>query len=155
MPGSWSPQEFPNLTDKNSVITSPKQNGYNCIAWAVGDTERWWWPFPAGGVAYWPKGIRREATIEAFIAAFGTQGFIPCADGELQDGVEKIALYARILGSQLVPTHAARQLESGEWTSKLGPLEDIRHTNRNAVDGPLYGETVRFLARPRTRPPVA
>lgn len=151
MPGSWSPYELPNLTSHNSAVKSPQSNAYNCIAWAVGDNTRWWWPVPLRGINYWPRGIPREETLDAFVRAFATLGFSACADGFLQDGVEKVALFAKQVGAQLVPTHAALQLESGEWTSKLGPLEDINHSALDAVNGPLYGRVVKFLARPKNR----
>ena len=149
MSGSWPAHELPNLTDSNSAITSVQRRGYNCIAWAAGDTTRWWWPVPLRGINYWPKGIPREETLEAFILAFGTLGFVPCANDSLQDGVEKVALFAKRVGMALLPTHAALQLESGEWTSKLGPFEDISHATLDAVNGPAYGQAMRFLARPR------
>jgi len=147
----WSPLELPYLTTNNSAVTSPKSNVYNCIAWAVGDMENWWWPFSMAGVAYWPKGIRRELSVDAFVEALGTQGFTICANDKLEKGTEKIALYAKRVHGLLIPAHAARQLESGEWTSKLGPLVDVKHPTRDAVNGPLYGETVQFLSRPRLR----
>jgi hypothetical protein len=149
MPGSWPPQELPNLTDQSCVITSPPDTVYNCIAWAAEDTNRWWWPFPLGGVSYWPKGIPRQETIDAFILAFGTLGFLPCRDGSLEKGVQKIVLFARLEAGSVIPTHAARQLENGHWTSKLGPLEDITHFVHDAVNGPAYGQAVKFLSRRR------
>ena len=53
-----------------------------------------------------------------------------------------------------VPTHAALQLESGAWTSKLGDFEDIEHVTVDAVNGPLYGRPVAFLSRRRTERPT-
>ena len=47
-----------------------------------------------------------------------------------------------------VPTHAARQMPSGRWTSKLGFREDIEH-DLHAVSGDLYGTVVLLLKRPR------
>ena len=85
----------------------------------------------------------REENIAAFIAAFGTQDFAPCDSAEIQAGLEKIALYAQ--GS--TPTHAARQLPDGWWTSKLGPNIDIEHANLDAVAGGVYGNPVVFLCR--------
>lgn len=146
---NWSPTAFPSLTPTNSEKTSEQRNTYNCIAWAAGETRRWWWPLRLPGVSYWPKGAPREVTIEAFIAAYATCGFIQCANASLEDGTEKIALYAKAGPSGPVPTHAARQLENGEWTSKLGALEDITHTTLDAVSGPLYGVPVAYLSRPR------
>jgi len=149
MPGSWSSQQFPNLWNNNCVLTSPATAAYNCIAWAAGDSTRWWWPVPLRGLSYWPAGVPRQETIDAFIGAFATKGFSPCADGSLQDGVEKVALFAKRVGASLVPTHAALQLQTGEWTSKLGTFEDINHLTVDAVNGPAYGEPVQFLARDR------
>jgi len=46
-----------------------------------------------------------------------------------------------------VPTHAARQLENGRWTSKLGELEDIEHDLHHLASG-AYGAVVQILKRP-------
>jgi hypothetical protein len=88
-----------------------------------------------------------ERTLAAFIQALATVGYAPCPDGSLEPGWEKVALYATDEG----PTHAARQLPSGCWTSKLGPDDDIEH----ALEGlcsPLYGSVVQFLRRMVTGP---
>jgi hypothetical protein len=151
MPGSWLAQDHPYLTEDNCTVTSPSRNAYNCIAWAAGDDTRWWWPTPLRGINYWPRGVPREVKVEAFILAFGTIGYAPCADGSLEPGIEKIAMFAKRMNGELVPTHAALQLESGEWTSKMGRLEDIVHALVGDVGGPVYGQTVRYLARPRRR----
>lgn len=42
----------------------------------------------------------------------------------------------------------ARQLPNGNWTSKLGTLEDIEHRALSAVEGNDYGNVVRILRRP-------
>jgi hypothetical protein len=60
-------------------------------------------------VAYWPSEALRIATIAAFVDAFTSLGYSPCADGGLDPGSEKVALYAL----QGTPTHAARQLRDG------------------------------------------
>ena len=52
------------------------------------------------------------------------ENYFPTVDESLEPGFEKVALYA--LGG--VPKHAARQLSSGRWSSKLGDLEDVEHT---------------------------
>ena len=51
-------QHFPSLTPSGYAITSPKDRRYNCVAWAVGDQKRWWWPDPAE-CGYWPDGVSR------------------------------------------------------------------------------------------------
>ena len=51
------------------------------------------------------------------------------------------------------PTHAARQLESGLWTSKCGKLQDIQHETLQAIEGGLYGHPAVFLQRRRDGKP--
>ncbi len=77
-------------------------------------------------------------------AAFGTVGFELCSDGSLEHGVEKIALYSSDRGEV---THTARQLPSGNWTSKLGPNIDIMHPTPESLNGPGYGSVSHFLQR--------
>lgn len=76
-------------------------------------------------------------------------GYVPCVDSTLEDGYEKVAIFALPSG---MPTHMARQLSSGSWTSKLGRLEDIEHNDVEAVNCDAYGAPVRFLKRPRQAP---
>jgi hypothetical protein len=113
---------FPDLVRTGYYITSPPDPLYNCIAHAAGITNKWWWPDP-DGFDYWPQGVLRERTFAAFIHALATLGYGPCPDGALEVGWEKVAIYATADG----PAHAARQLENGRWTSKLGPDDDIEH----------------------------
>ncbi len=133
---------FPSLAATNHSITSPQDPQYNCIAWAAGEDDVRWWPDPMY-ILHWPDGVPRLETIAAFIQAYSTIGYAPCSDGNIEQGFEKVALYA--LNGK--PTHAARQLSNGEWTSKLGPQWDISHTI-NALDGPSYGSVVQYLKRP-------
>src|SRR6266487_89857 len=120
MPGSWPRDDFPNLSDSDYIETSPKTRKYNCIAWAAGDTSRKWWPDPRG-IGYWPPSIPRETTVGAFICAYGTLGYTPCADGSYEPGFQKVALFAeKDEDGERTPTHAAVQLENGHWSSKLG-----------------------------------
>ena len=144
----WSRLGLPGLSSSNHTITSPKARRYNCIAWAAGEDFRFWCPDP-WGTAYWPHGIECSETIQAFVRAFGTLGFSRCSNGDLEPGIEKVALYGKGLEGVEVPTHAARQLESGEWTSKLGRLEDIEHLSVENVAGPVYGRVVCYLSRSR------
>jgi len=132
---------FPKLVAERFAVTSPPDPLYNCIAWAALDAGRWWEP---GEDGYWPEGIARDHTLIAFIEAYGTLGFEIGADGALEPGFEKIAIYTDRDG----PQHAARQLPDGTWTSKLGPWEDIAHVSADALEGALYGTVVRYLRRP-------
>lgn len=145
MTGSWSPSDFPKLDCSNHRVTSPCKNRYNCIAWAAGIETQWWWPEPG---SFWPSGIPREVTLDAFLAAFSSLGYEERSEYSLEQGYEKIAFYAQPSGEILKPTHAAKQLPNGRWTSKLGPLEDIEHSELNDVSGPIYGKPIRFMRRP-------
>jgi hypothetical protein len=72
------------------------------------------------------------------------QRFYAVSSGdEIQPGLEKIALFADANG---LPTHAARQLANGRWTSKLGKAEDIEHELRD-LEGNFYGSVVLVMAR--------
>ncbi len=141
MSGSPWPEHLPSLASQNHRITSPPANRYNGIAWAAGSSARWWWPSAKG---FWPRGVPRAETLSAFLAAFRTLGYKECRDGALEEECEKVALFA---GKDLKPTHAARQLRDGRWTSKLGPLEQIEHVKVEDVSGPSYGNPVRFMRR--------
>jgi len=145
MVGSKIEQAFPSLNNLNYKLTSPETRSYNCIAWAAGDSSRKWWP-DKSNIAYWPAGIPREETIDTFIAAYKTLDYIGCENGEWEQGFEKIAIYAKY-GTE--PTHAALQLENGEWTSKLGDSHDISHKTAEIIEGKCYGNVVCYLKRKR------
>lgn len=98
------------------------------------------------GIGYWPPNIARAETVDAFIRAYGTEGYAVCADGALDPGHEKIAIYVDASGT---PTHSALQLASGKWTSKMGDFEDIEHETVNDVGGPTYGTVAAYLSRLR------
>lgn len=134
---------FPSLNSGNHTATSPVTPDYNCIAWAAGEDDRWWWPVPLGA-GYWPAGVTRAETIEAFKEAFSALGYSICENGTLQAGFQKVVLYS--LNNK--PTHMARQLEDGTWTSKLGQSIDINHRSVDALDGPKYGSAAIFMMRP-------
>jgi len=135
---------FPGLKGTKYKVTSEATERYNCIAWAARDSSNWWWP-DAQQWFYWPEGAPREATIEAFVEAFRLQGFEVCEDDSFEVGKEKVAIFA----IDKTPKHAARQLEDGTWTSKLGPDVDVMHFKLNDISGSIYGIPVRILRRPR------
>jgi hypothetical protein len=126
------------------AVTSPPDDKYNCIAWALGIDFQFWWPSHDG---YWPgrrKGHDLAPTLDVFCTAFALHRYLPCPDANLELGFEKVALYSK--AGQV--THAARQLPTGYWTSKLGPFVDIEHELRQ-IEGPEYGAVTAFLKRAR------
>lgn len=133
---------FPNLNSLNHYVTSPADVRYNCAAWAAKDTTRWWDRFQ-----YWPKEAPRTDELAAAQAAYASIDFIPCGDGRIEAGFEKIAIYGRNGRWK----HVARQLPDGRWTSKLGQAEDICHTTVSALFSDAYGRDVSFMRRPRER----
>lgn len=134
---------FPDIAGGGYSITSPATPEYNCIAWAATDTKAWWWP-DINNQYYWPADIPREETLEAFIKAYETLGYETCKSGGYEEEFEKIAIY---LNASNKPTHAARQLGSGRWTSKLGTLEDIEHVTLDGLYGSSYGVAAVFMRR--------
>ena len=132
---------FPGLATSSYSVMSPATSRYNCLAWAAGHQGDWWEPDPNGD-CYWPDGAPRERTLNAVTKAYETLGFVLCQGDHLEPGTEKLAVYAR----QTLPTHVARQLSNGRWTSKLGPLEDIEHTLDGLV-GTEYGSVVLIMKR--------
>lgn len=106
--------------------------------------REWWEPDPFGWY-YWPPGIPRTYTLEAYIRAYETLDYTICEDAGYESSFEKIAIY---VGSDGKPTHAAKQVSSGYWTSKLGDLEDIEHTALDGIVGEHYGSVTVILKRP-------
>ena len=136
--------EFPRVKAANHAITSPPTHEYNCIGWAAGEDDRFWWPEPHPD-SYWPPGIQRSESVKAFADAFATRGYERCDSSRLERNKEKVAIYAK--GGRV--THMARQLPTGEWTSKIGKNIDITHSSAGVVGGGLYGDAVAFLSRPK------
>jgi hypothetical protein len=134
---------FPALS-VDAQQTSDQDDSYNCIAWAAGDTDHKWWPvdYPTNGVV-WP--VDAEDSVAGFVRAFRTLSYEVCGDGAFESGYEKLALYVDSAGQ---PSHMARQLPSGHWTSKIGDLEDIEHVTPEEVCGVQYGAITAYMKRP-------
>jgi hypothetical protein len=144
MPKADLEQSFPGLLNSGYCITSPATPLYNCAAWAAGENHRWWEPVVFGGY-FWPPDVPMQESLSALVAAFGTLNYGLCSDSSLQPGIEKLAIYA---DAHSWPTHVARQLASGTWTSKLGASEDIEHDRLEALEGAIYGKVTQCLSRP-------
>jgi hypothetical protein len=141
---------FPGLAADGYRETSPPTWDYNCIAWAASRTDRWWEP-DASLQFFWPPGVPRQYTLIAYVAAYESEGFVVCPSDHFEIFSEKIVIYVVSNG---VPKHAARQLDNGKWTSKLGPNIDIEHATPEAVSGGHYGQPACFMRRRRSLPRV-
>lgn len=138
--------QWPGLHYDNHIITSYAHRDQNCVPHALGEKEQWWWP-GTERYHYWPSDIERAETLSAFEAAIGTKGYLRCDSPDLEEGYEKVAVYA--LGQ--IPQHVALQLQSGTWSSKLGELIDIEHAELHDLAGPCYGLPVLFMRRRRAQ----
>ena len=122
--------------------TSDADPLYNCIGHAAGDRDVWWQPTRG---RFWPRRAPRDYSLGALKAALSSVDYAPCASGALEAGIEKVALFVGPTGEYL---HAARQLEDGLWSSKIGNNEDIRH-ELSQLEGTEYGTVAAFMSRPR------
>jgi hypothetical protein len=148
---SWIPGVFENAVQGGFDIIRDCQSDrtprYNCIAWAAGDDNRPWWPRDDPLAPYYWPFLDGDETLDNFVRAFESLGYTECTpDGSIEDGVEKIAIYADALD---VPQHAAKSLPNGMWTSKMGNGEDIEHATLGIVAGREYGQPKRFLKKSR------
>lgn len=148
----WVAGKFENISRGRMFCTSDRTpgfpaRGYNCIAHAAGDSTRPWWPTKDPTYFYWPPDLAREEwdkeTVENFVRAFELLGYTRCDSSAEEVGYEKVAIFTK----NGRPTHAARSLPNGSWTSKLGGLEDIEHELLESVEGLLYGQATAFLKR--------
>jgi len=135
-------QEFPNLAGSGYQRTSGESSDYNCVAWAAGETHTW---YDAMFPHLWPRGLPRSPLLRSYVRLFESHGYAVCEDAGIEEGFEKIALYTDEFGAF---THAARQLENGWWTSKLGDWEDIEHPSLENVSSGSYGTVAAILRRP-------
>ncbi len=144
-------RDFPHLktsttfypTSSATPYELKKPKPYNCIAHALEVKDGCYWPQDD---AKWFDGIPRDGTLDSITEAFSRQGYALCNDGNLKRGIQKIAIYMGPDG----PTHVARQLASGQWTSKIGVNIDARHTLAD-LRSPLYGKASIFMARTRSK----
>jgi len=116
-------------------VTSPKDGGYNCFAFAADDTTRKWDPTPPW---YWPVANRDlNISIETIIDCYQFIGY-EVDEGKsmaYEEGFEKIAIYTK----NNIVKHAAKQENNGLWKSKLGDYWDIHHTLAG-LEGKKYDE---------------
>jgi hypothetical protein len=135
--------DFPNTKFEPFEQASDVDLKYNCIAWAANDYQRWYEPDPFG-IYFWPKKIPREYSISSYVALFKLLGYEICENGDYEIGFEKVAVYSK----DNIPTHAARQLDNGLWTSKLGKNIDVVHSLFSIMNG-SYGNVAQYLKRPK------
>jgi hypothetical protein len=144
---------FADLASSGYSPKSEKSTVYNCIAYAAGDETRKWEGYREGGY-YWPSGAKEGHTLDALVSAFEQLQYTICDSDALELDYDKVALYVDQDG---LWTHAAKQCDDGQWTSKLGNLEDIIHRTPQAVAGPdpAYGRVACVMKRRHVSNPEA
>jgi len=138
---------FPALKGTSWTVESKGTSLYNCFAWAAGESHRRW-DFTKDD--FWPDKNKGKYGIAYLVAAYRAVGFKKCdaSDGLNPDErFDKIVLYCR--GTE--GTHAARLLDCGRWTSKIGDHEDIEHEQPEHLHSGVYGEPFVYMKRKRVQ----
>jgi hypothetical protein len=119
---------WPRMNTAAVVVTDEATSAYNCIAWTLGITTSWIWP--------WPSQIVTKAEFDAF---YTSNGFVPSGSGP----VAVFGLNAGNMthGSISGPGHGPR------WESKCGVWLRIQHGLGEMEGGSLYGNVLGFYSR--------
>ena len=133
---------FPKINDAGYKVISPEDVRYNCIAWAAGRDDVFINPDPD---YFWPSNLPYSTKLNVITKLYETYGFSICNEEEYEEGFEKIAIYITQNSDNV--THAARQIESGKWTSKLGSYKDIEHSTLDGLTGSYYGVVAIIMKR--------
>lgn len=140
-------EQFKAMVKVGYYVSSPKDESHNCIAYAAGDKTRKWDPSSdLNPRMYWPPGASRGSSLESLKTAFELIGYSVCNNDDLEEGFEKVAIYAN---KNFHWTHASRQRDNGYWTSKLGEEEDVTHKTPHCFGDMHYGDVYYILKRPR------
>ncbi len=135
---------FPNLKSAKYAVTSPCDPSYNCVAFAFGDTSRWWQRDHVKP-NYWPEGIEEDDTLHSWIKVAATCGFRDTSNSNPDPEQDKIAIYVK--GEE--PQHICFRSGNGPWMSKLGEDVDVVHETLHALEGNVYGNVRICLSRQR------
>lgn len=138
--------QFPALAAAGYEIVGEPSYEYNCIAYAAGETHRWW-SHEETFRCYWPEPASRTPLIASLVEVFAALGYEPVTDDSVETGYVKVALYQN--NGQW--THAGRQMPNGHWRSKLGAGPLIEHYTLQSLAGELYG-AVHCVMRRRWMP---
>jgi hypothetical protein len=132
-------RDFPNLNYDNCRKTSEATREYNCIAWALEIRNSWLYPDDGNAYLLKKEGSSEIFNLTTIIKSFQNIGY------KVEHGnkaklflphIQKIAIYTLFNNA---PSHVARQLCNGKWTSKLGENIDIEHDTLEVLEGPAYG----------------
>jgi len=128
-------QVWPRLNVDAVVVTDEATNRYNCLAWTLGITTSWVWPWGS-----------RNATKSEFDALYRSYGFNPAGSGSIAGF--GLNLNSMTHGSITGPGHGPR------WESKCGAWLRIQHGLGELEGGSQYGNVLGFYARAKPTPLV-
>ena len=135
---------FPSLASTRFRIVSLYNGRYNCYSWAIGNTSQRLSPQKRPG-NLWHRLVNPFTDLDSFVRVFELLGgFELCKNAKFVVGYEKIAFY---LGPDNRPRHAARQLDSKTWSSKIGGGCLIHHKGLSCLNGSEYGKAEVFMKR--------
>ena len=121
-------QTWPRMNVGAVVVTDEATRRYNCLAWTLGITTSWVWPWGS-----------RNATKAEFDTLYRGYGFSPAGSGT-------IAAFGLNLNSM---THGSitGQGHGPRWESKAGAWLRIQHGLGEMEGGSLYGNVLGFYRR--------
>jgi hypothetical protein len=142
---------FPNSSLDNIRVVAPATRKWNCVAEALGDRDRWWWP---GGrhsdsEMFWPAGIKN---VEDGVESFDDLLINHCngrATGKpiYKKGFKTLVLFGNDDGFGPAATHLAKVLPNKKLVSKLGGNVMVVHDLQEFIDG-YYGHPIKIYLVP-------
>ena len=114
-------------------IAGRRTKAYNCIARSIGVTDRWVWD----EVDLNENG---EASFSEFIRFYDMHGYRPTSNEN--DAI--VALYGVRNGLFITVKHAARKV-NGQWESKMGQGDTLRHHEADIFGGTSYGDLLLYF----------
>ena len=124
---SYARSRWPRMDVERVVVSGEATHRYNCLAWTLGITSRWMWPWR-----------NRAATKAEFNAFYRSYGFRPTLIGEVAafgTGINALE-HGSISGSKPGP----------RWESKCGGWLRIQH-GLNEIEGGIYGRVMEYYTQ--------
>lgn len=119
---------WPRMNAAAAVVTDEATNRYNCIAWTLGITTSWVWPW-----------LSRSVTKAEFDTFYSSNGFVPSGSGP-------VAVFGLTVNDMKHGSIAGRG-HGPRWESKCGVWLRIQHGLGEMEGGSLYGNVLGFYSR--------
>ena len=140
--------DYPNIINGiNFKIIQQDNEDYNCIAHSLGYNHITIWPI-SKRFWVWDKTLPYINTINNFVSLYRKFNYEICEDSSWEFEYDKIALYISVLSGRNTVSHAAKQIDSYWWSSKIGGDELFEHT-LEAIENKNVGTKYVFLKRPK------